>query len=79
LGSPSTVSRTRLSVRSRTPRTYSSPRSSSAAMVGPEIMPRSTTTQTRPRRKRLRRRSTMGIAAVGIGVLTLLEKRHPPS
>src|SRR3954451_20241572 len=44
----------------RGPSTYSSPRSSSAAMVGAEIMPRSATTQTRPMAKRLRRRSMTG-------------------
>src|SRR3982750_505950 len=46
--SASTTVRARLSVRSRAPGTYSSPRSSRAAMVGAEIMPRSATTQTRP-------------------------------
>ena len=42
-----TTSRTSLSVRSRAPRMYSSPRSSRAARVAAEIMPRSATTQTR--------------------------------
>src|SRR4051794_37282847 len=46
LSSASTTMRTRPSVRSRAPSTYSSPRSSRAAMVGAEIMPRSATTQT---------------------------------
>src|ERR671910_3851673 len=52
--SSSTV-RTRPSVRSRTPSTYSSPRSSKAAMVASEIMPRSATTQARviPKRHHL--------------------------
>src|SRR5689334_2714717 len=47
---------TRLSVRSRAPSTYSRPRSSRAAMVAAEIMPRSATTQTRPMAKRARNR-----------------------
>ena len=51
--SSSTTWRTSLSVRSRAPRMYSSPRSSSAAMVAAVIMPRSATTQTRPMREAL--------------------------
>src|SRR5216684_349531 len=43
-----TVRRTSALLRSRTPRTYSSLRSSSAAMVAALIMPRSATTQIRP-------------------------------
>src|SRR5215208_6807161 len=65
----STTVRTRLSVRSRAPRTYSSPRSSRAAMVGAEIMPRSATTQTRPMPKRLRRRSMTGTSTLTSAVL----------
>src|SRR4051812_44623888 len=69
LSSASTTVRTRLSVRSRAPRTYSSPRSSRAAMVGAEIMPRSATTQTRPMAKRLRRRSMTGTSTLTSAVL----------
>src|SRR4051795_9902227 len=67
--SASTTVRTRLSVRSRAPSTYSSPRSSRAAMVGAEIMPRSATTQTRPMAKRLRRRSMTGTSTLTSVVL----------
>src|SRR5450759_1055414 len=59
-GSSSTSSRTSLSVRSRTPRMYRSPRASSSAMVSALIIPRSATMQTRPMEKRWRRRSTTG-------------------
>src|SRR5215211_5143273 len=69
LSSASTTVRTRLSVRSRAPSTYSSPRSSRAAMVGAEIMPRSATTQTRPMAKRLRRRSMTGTSTLTSAVL----------
>ena len=69
LSSASTTVRTRLSVRSRAPSTYSRPRSSSAAMVGAEIMPRSATTQTRPMAKRLRRRSMTGTSTLTSAVL----------
>src|SRR3954466_8487810 len=69
LSSASTTMRTRPSVRSRAPSTYSSPRSSRAAMVGAEIMPRSTTTQTRPIAKRLRRRSMTGTSTLTSAVL----------
>src|ERR1700716_1697626 len=47
-----TVRRTSVLLRSRTPRTYSSLRSSSAAMLWALIMPRSATTQMRPTLKR---------------------------
>src|SRR3954453_14130013 len=57
LSSLSTRVPTTLSGRSRAPSSYSSPRSSRAAMVAAEIMPRSATTQTRPIAKRARRRS----------------------
>jgi hypothetical protein len=69
LSSASTTVRTRLSVRSRAPSTYSRPRSSRAAMVGAEIMPRSATTQTRPMPKRLRRRSMTGTSTLTSAVL----------
>ena len=48
VSSSSTSRRTTALLRSRAPRTYSSLRSSSAAIVAAEIMPRSATTQTRP-------------------------------
>ena len=65
----STTSRTSSVLRSRTPRMYSSPRSSRATMVGAEIMPRSATTQTRPIAKRLRNRSITGIRTATSAVL----------
>src|SRR6476659_5357181 len=55
-----TVRRTSALLRSRTPRTYSSLRCSSAAMLWALIMPRSATTQMRPTLKRARNRSTTG-------------------
>ncbi len=52
-------------------------------MVGPEIMPRSATTQTRPIWKRWRRRSTMGIStatsAVFPGAISVQIGRPSPS
>src|SRR5215210_2845293 len=65
----SSTLRTRASVRSRTPSTYSSPRSSKAAMVASEIMPRSATTQARVIPKRWRRRSRMGTSTLTSAVL----------
>ena len=65
-GFSSTISRTRSSPRSRVPRMYSRPRSSSAAA---EIMPRSATTHTRPMPKRRRSRSTTGTSTVLSDVL----------
>src|SRR5215210_576021 len=59
----------RLSVRSRAPSTYSSPRSSRAAIVSAPIMPRSATTQTRPMAKRRRRRSMTGTSTLTSAVL----------
>src|SRR4051794_18614697 len=67
--SASTTVRTKVSVRSRAPSTYSSPRSSSAVMVAAEIMPRAATTQTRPMPKRLRRRSMTGTSTPTSAVL----------
>ena len=67
--SASTISRTRLSVRSRAPRMYSSPRCSRAAMVAALIMPRSATTQTRPMAKRCAQRSITGSSTVTSAVL----------
>src|SRR4051794_37445142 len=67
--SASTTVRTSVSVRSRAPSTYSRPRSSSAAMVAAEIMPRSATTQTRPMPNRLRRRSITGTSTATSAVL----------
>src|SRR5215207_10201132 len=67
--SANTTVRTRLSVRSRAPSTYSSPRSSRAAIVSAQIMPRSATTQTRPMPKRRRRRSMTGTSTLTSAVL----------
>jgi hypothetical protein len=61
--------RTSLVERSRTPRMYSSPAFSSAAMVAALIMPRSATTQTWAMPKRSRRRWTTGISRVTSAVL----------
>src|SRR5215204_5796366 len=80
--SSSTV-RTRVSVRSRTPSTYSNPRSSKAAMVASEIMPRSATTQARVIPKRWRRRSMTGTStltsAVLPGIISVQIGRPSPS
>src|SRR3954469_7829745 len=77
LSSASTTVRTSLSVRSRAPSTYSSPRSSSAAMVSAQIMPRSATTQTWPMAKRLRRRSITGTSTRTSAVLPGHISEHP--
>ena len=61
--SASTLSRTSASLRSRVPRMYWIPRSSSSASVRALIMPRSATTRIRPIAKRPRRRSTTGSGA----------------
>ncbi len=55
--------------RSRTPRRYSSLRSSSASMVSALIMPRSATPHTRCTPKRVCRRSITGISVVTSAVL----------
>src|SRR5215472_17307764 len=61
------------------PRTYSSSRSSSAAMLWALIMPRSATTQMRPTLKRARNRSTTGNRVVTSAVLPGHSSQHRPA
>src|ERR1700739_4548195 len=71
-----TVLRTSALLRSRTPRRYSSLRSSSAAILWALIMPRSATTQMRPTLNRPRNRSTTGNRVVTSAVLPGPSSQH---
>src|SRR4030095_2721427 len=71
-----TTSYTSLVLRSRTPRMYSSLRSSKPAIVASLIMPRSATTQTRPMANRRRRRSTTARSVVRPAALVHDDPEH---